>query len=212
MEGLGPAQRLEALLDRVRIEQGKVESLQADFVQLKESSMLLEPLESRGEIAFSAPDKVRWEYEIPNPISILIVDAEMTTWYRDIEQAERISVGRQSQRVIQYLGVGSSMDDLLDYFILTLTVPLDESDPYVFELAPRFDKVAKRVQGMTIWVDPELFLPLRLRYLESDGDVTDIRFDRLRVNEGVPDEHFELEIPATVEIRIVEADRAGRVQ
>jgi len=208
-EGLRPSKRVEVLLDRVRIEQSQLESLQASFVQVKESALLVEPVESRGGFAFSEPDKVRWEYDSPNPISILIVDEVMTTWYRDIQQAERVSVGRQSRRVIEYLGVGSSMDDLLEYFLLTLTLPIDETEPYVFDLAPRFDQVAKRIQGMTIWIDPERFLPLRLRYVEADGDVTDLRFENLRINEGVPDEHFELDLPATVEVREVELDRSA---
>ena len=206
---LRPSERVSVLLDRVRVEQNRLLSLEADFIQIKESALLVEPVESQGGFAFSAPDRVRWEYVSPNPISILIVNEEMTTWYRDIQQAERVSVGRQSQRVLEYLGTGSSMDDLLEYFLLTMTVPIDETEPYVLELAPKFDKVAKRIQGMTIWVDPELFLPLRLRYVEADGDVTDLRFESLRVNEGVPDEHFELEIPASVEVRQIELDRSA---
>ena len=208
-EGLGPSERVDALLERVRLEQAKVESLQADFVQHKESAMLLEPVEAQGNFAFAAaPDRVRWEYRTPNPISILIIDEEMTTWYRDIQQAERVSVGNQAQRVLKYLGAGSSMDDLLQYFDLTLTIPTDASEPYVFDLAPRFDKVAKRVRGMTVWVHPEHFLPTRLRYLEADGDVTDLRFDNMRINEGVPAEHFELELPTTVEVRRVTPERS----
>lgn len=209
-KGLGPTERVDALLERVRIEQGRIESLQADFVQNKESSMLVEPVEARGDFAFSAgPDRVRWEYETPNPISILIINEEMTTWYRDIQQAERVSVGNQSQRVLKYLGAGSSMEDLLQYFELTLTVPLDLADPYIFDLAPRFDKVAKRINGMTVWVHPVHFLPTRLRYVEADGDVTDIRFENMRINEGVPDTHFKLEIPTTVEVRRAQADRSA---
>ena len=209
---LVPRERVDALLERVRLEQAKVESLQADFVQHKESAMLVEPVEAQGNFAFAAaPDRVRWEYRTPNPISILIIDEEMTTWYRDIQQAERISVGNQSQRVLKYLGAGSSMDDLLPYFELTLTVPVDTAEPYVFHLAPRFDKVAKRLQGMTVWIHPDHFLPTRLRYIEADGDVTDIRFENMRINEGVPEEHFELALPTTVEVRNVVPDRSARL-
>ena len=209
-EGLGVTERVDALLERVRLEQSKIETLQADFVQHKVSAMLAEPLEAHGEFAFSAaPDRVRWEYKTPNPISILIVREEMTTWYRDIQRAERVSVGKQSQRVLKYLGAGSSMDDLLQYFELTLTVPTDLAEPYVFDLAPRFDKVAKRLRGMTVWVHPEYFLPTRLRYIEADGDFTDLSFENMRVNKGVPDEHFELEMPTTVEVRRLQPDRSA---
>jgi outer membrane lipoprotein-sorting protein len=209
-EGLRPSERVDALMERVRLEQARIESLQADFVQNKQSAMLVEPVEAEGSFAFAAtPDRVRWEYETPNPISILIINEEMITWYRDIQQAERVSVGNQSQRVLKYLGAGSSMEDLLQYFELTLTLPLDTSEPYVFDLAPRFDKVAKRLQGMTVWVHPEHFLPIKLRYIEADGDVTELRFENMRINEGVPDEHFELQLPITVEVRKVEPDRSA---
>lgn len=209
-EGLGPTERVDALLERVRLEQAEIKSLQADFVQNKQSAMLVEPVEAHGDFAFSAtPDRVRWDYMTPNPISILIINEEMTTWYRDIQQAERVSVGSQTQRVLKYLGAGSSMDDLLQYFELTMTVPVDTSEPYVFDLAPRFDKVAKRLQGMTVWVHPEYFLPTRLRYIEADGDVTELRFENMRINQGVPDEHFKLKLPTTVEVRRVEPDRSA---
>lgn len=204
---LSPSHRLEALIERVRLAQAAVETLECEFVQFKESAMLVEPVEARGIFFFSAPGRVRWEYETPNPISILIVDDEMTTWYRDIQKAERVSVGRQSQRVLEFLGAGSSMEDLLEYFSLTLTLPDDTSEPYVLELTPRFEKVAKRIRGMTVWVDPENFLPARLRYLETDGDITDLHFRRLRINTGVPEERFRLEMPKSVEVRHVELDR-----
>ena len=55
---------------------------------------------------------------------------------------------------------------------------------------------------------PELFLPLRLRYVEADGDVTDMTFQDLRVNGGFPDGRFELQMPTSVEVRHVDLDGA----
>lgn len=200
-------QRVEALIEKVREAQTAVQTLTADFVQYKESSMLVEPVEATGRFYYSAPDRVRWEYETPDPIAVLITDEEMTTWYRDIDQAEKVHVGRQSQRILEYLGAGSSMDELLQYFNLTLTMPSEPSSEYFLELSPKFDKVAKRIQGMSIWVDPVRFLPARLRYVEADGDVTDMKFDNLRLNEEVAEEQFQLQIPASVSVRRIDLDR-----
>jgi outer membrane lipoprotein carrier protein len=207
-EGLEPSERLAALVNRVRTEQQAVRTLEAGFIQIRESAMLVDPVESQGVFSFSAPDRVRWEYLSPNPISMLISGDEMTTWYRDIEQAERVQVGRHSQRVLKYLGAGSTMDDLLEYFSVSLTLPKDQAQPYKLELAPKFDKVAKRLQGMTVWIDSGLFLPLRLRYVEADGDVTDMRFENLQVNGALPDGRFNLDMPTTVEVRHVDLDRS----
>ncbi|TNF70503.1 MAG: outer membrane lipoprotein carrier protein LolA [Acidobacteria bacterium] len=209
-EGLGPTQRLETLLERVRIEQKQIETLEAEFVQFKESSMLVEPVEANGVFSYSAPDLARWEYMQPNPITLLIQGDEMTTWYKDLDQAEKVQVGRQSQKVLEYLGAGSSMDDLLEYFTVTLTLPNDTTQPYKLELDPRFARVAKRLQGMALWIDAERYLPVRLRYVEADGDVTDYTFRNFRVNRGLPDDRFELEIPSSVDVRLIELNqRAG---
>jgi outer membrane lipoprotein carrier protein len=209
-EGLGPTQMLETLLERVRIEQSQIETLEAEFVQFKESTMLVEPVEANGVFSYSAPDRVRWEYMQPNPITLLIEGDEMTTWYKDLDQAEKVQVGRQSQKVLQYLGAGSSMEDLLEYFTVTLTLPNDTTQPYKLELDPRFARVAKRLQGMALWIDAERYLPVRLRYVEGDGDVTDYTFRNFRVNRGLPDNRFELEIPSGVDVRLIELNqRAG---
>lgn len=206
-EGLAGGERLEALVERVRLEQQSLRTLEAGFTQHKESAMLLEPVESRGVFSYAAPDRVRWEYEAPNPISLVIEGEQMTTWYRDIDQAERIQIGRHSQRVLQLLGAGSSMDKLLEYFTVTLSLPADPRSPYELTLAPRFSRVAKRLRGMSVWIDAERFLPVRLRYEEPDGDLTEYRFFDLRVNGELPPERFELVLPASVDVKVVDLDR-----
>ena len=206
-QDLSPSDRLQALADRVRLEQSKLATLEAEFTQYKESLMLVEPVVSRGVFSYAAPDRVRWEYTSPNPISMLISGEEMTTWYRDINQAEKVKVGRHSQRVLQLLGAGSSIDQLLEYFSVSLAFPKDQTRPYRLELTPLFKRVARRLQGMTLWIDPQLYLPIRLRYIEPDGDVTDYRFTNLRPNGELPKDRFELELPTTVEVKFVDFDR-----
>jgi len=207
--GLAPAERLDVLVERMRRGQESLQTLQADFVQTKESSMLLEAAEATGTFYYAAPDRVRWEYRTPDPISMVIADDRMTTWYRDLERAEQVDIGRQSQKVLEYLGAGSSLGTLLEYFDVKLHQPQDPSAPLELELAPRFERVAKRLSGMSLWIDPELFLPVRLRYIEADGDVTDYRFSGFRLNGEIPDERFELDLPDSVALRTIDLSRRG---
>ncbi len=60
---------------------------------------------------------------------------------------------------------------------------------------------------MSLWIDRTLFLPVRVRYVEANGDTTEYRFDRLRLNGDIPPARFELAIPQEVEIRVVDLDR-----
>ena len=205
--GLKPTERLDTLIERVRLEHARRETLEADFVQQKESAMLLEDQEATGVFSYAAPDRVRWEYLSPNPISLLISGDEMITWYQDINQAEKTKVGKQSERVMEYLGAGSSMDTLLEYFVARLAVPEDPAAPYRVELSPRFARIAKRLAQMSLWIDSESFMPVRLRYVEPDGDVTDYRFENLRINGQLPGDRFVLELPSGTDVRVIDLER-----
>ena len=64
-ESVAPEDRLGVLVERIRIESSRRDSMEADFTQLKTSAMLQEPLESVGLFSYRAPDLARWEYESP---------------------------------------------------------------------------------------------------------------------------------------------------
>ena len=212
--GLTLAARSEALLDRVRFEQKRLRSLEADFVQFRVSEFLAAPEESKGSFAYSAPDLVRWDYASPSPVSMVIREDEMLTWYKDLGKAEKVKVGRASSQVFRYLNASGSLDTLMKYFAVTFAFPpaaqagsAGAVEPYRLDLAPRFARIRKRLAAMSLWIDRELFLPVRVRYVEANGDTTEYRFDHLRRNGEVPLSRFELAIPKEVEIRVVDLDR-----
>lgn len=204
--GLSLSERSQALIDRIQLEQKALESLEADFVQTRQSEFLAALEESRGTFAYRAPDLVRWEYQSPKPISLVIHDNEMLTWYRDLGKAERLKVGRVSSQVFRYLNASGSLESLMKYFTVKITFP-PAGEPYRLELAPRYARIQKRLAGMSLWIDRKLFLPVRVRYVEANGDTTEYRFERLRRNGEIPETRFELDIPKDVEIRLVDLDR-----
>lgn len=211
--GLNVALRSEALVDRIRYEQKRLRTLEADFVQYRVSEFLAAPEESRGSFAYSAPDLVRWDYLAPKPVSLVIKEDEMLTWYKDLGKAEKVKVGRASAQVFRYLNASGSLDTLMKYFAVTFVFPpAGESgarEPYRLDLAPRFARIRKRLAAMSLWIDRDLFLPVRVRYVEVNGDTTEYRFDHLQRNGEIPLSRFELAIPKEVSISIVDLDRSN---
>ena len=199
-DDVDPADRLTVLVERLRQESAERATMEADFVQIKESSLLQEPIEARGVFSYRSPDLARWEYVTPDPITLVIRGEELITWYRDLDRAERFEVGRQSQKVLEYLGASTSIITLLEYFTVYLHMPEDVTQPYLLRLEPRYKRIEKRIKLLELWIEPERYLPVRLRYVEADGDVTDYRFDNFRINEDIPAERFEVDLPAGVEI------------
>lgn len=207
--GLSAADRVLVLLDRVRAAQAEIRSLTADFVQRRESELLLETEESRGRFAFQRPDRVLWEYETPDPMRVLVDGSRMLTWYQALDRAELVEVGRYSDRILQYMGAKSSIDVLQRYFEVSVAFPDDRQEPYRLELVPRGRRVEKRLAGMTIWLDPVLFVPVRLIYREADGDLTEYEFEDLDVNPEIPASRFELDLPEGVIVRRITVDGDG---
>jgi outer membrane lipoprotein carrier protein len=207
-------QRLDALVERVQIEQRNVETLEAEFVQEKSSEFLAATEVSSGTVSYASPDSVRWEYRSPKPISLVIRNDEMLTWYRDVGRAERVKVGRLSSQVLRYMNASGSLEALMGHFRATAAFPKDDREPFRIDLKPRFARVAKRLSSMTLWIDRSLYLPIRVRYQEPSGDVTEYRLEQVRVNEPVAAQRFELDLPVDVEVREIDleggrADLAG---
>jgi outer membrane lipoprotein carrier protein len=202
--GLSGKARLEALIERIKVEQNAMKTLTARFVQRRESDLLVEPEESRGVFYYRAPDHVRWEYLSPNPISIIIDGKEMTTWYRDLGRADRLKISRYSSQVFKYLGASGSMETLVDYFRVTVRFPEKPGEAYRLRLLPKYDRISEKLDSMTLWVDPVHFIPSRLHYVTADGDVTEYEFQDLQVNRDIPSERFSLELPAGVEVREID--------
>src|SRR5207237_164546 len=92
--GLSTAQRLDQLLQPARLEQPQLRRLAGEFVQQRQSALLVASEESRGSFYFAAPDKVRWAYRSPNPMQVVIDRQQMLTWYQDLGRADRVKVGR----------------------------------------------------------------------------------------------------------------------
>lgn len=207
--GLNGPQRLSALVDRVKYEQRQLKTLEARFTQQQESSMLAAPEESKGVFSYAAPDRVRWEYQSPSPITVVIRGDQMTTWYRDLKRAETLKVGRYSSQVFKYLGASGSLQTLLEYFTVKLKLPEKKGEPYRMELVPKYQRIAKRLKGMTLWIDDQTFFPARLKYIEADGDTVEYQFSDVKRNTPIPADRFVLKLPPGVQNRVVDLAREG---
>ena len=197
-------ERMETLLERLREAQGALDSLRAGFEQRKESPLLLEPEVSRGTFYLLAPERVRWDYEEPSPVTVVLADRTLLTWYRDLGQAERLPLGRGGERMFQMLGSAHSVDRLTEAFRLSAAFPGDAAEPVRLDLEPRSARLKRRLESMQIWFAAETYLPVRIRYREAGGASTDIRFLDPEPGAEVPPELFSPELPPEVEVREIE--------
>jgi outer membrane lipoprotein-sorting protein len=190
---------LESVVKKVQEQQKTTRTLQADFRQEKELALLSKPEVSAGRFVFSKPNHVRWSYDSPKRVEMLIAEGTLTTYFPDLQKAERIDVRRFEDRIFKYMGASGAIDELARYFDFTFTDTA--TNPFwVLELAPKNRAVARRVKRIKIWIEKATYLTSKFEYVEADGDITRYEFTNIKVNQPIEHARFTLTLPANVKI------------
>ena len=174
--------------------QGEVEDFAADLVQEKRISFLRRDIVSHGVMEFKRPNKVLIELFDPDP-SLMVVDGNSLWLYF------------KRERVAQRYVVGNN--PMLKGFLVILENPFKggwaklasirkEGDSVVLEVVP--EKVEAIFSKIILWVSTQDWLIRKLELYEKSGDSTILSYQNIRVNTGIPDSRFKIDLPADVEI------------
>ena len=204
IDALEGGAKLHAVIDRVVESQHAVRTLQADFVQLKRSELLLEAVESSGVFLFRAPDLVRWNYLRPDSMVVLFTDDTVTTYHPQQSRAERLKVSGKQRRFVRVIAGTQPLDDLTQNFSVTLADPGGGAS-YRLTLRPVTSMLKKRLRSVEIEIDRTLFLPVVVDYTEVDGDSTRYEFRNLVINAPIDDSEFRLDLGPGVRLQTLDA-------
>ena len=190
---------LEAVVKKVQDQQKKTTSLQAEFRQEKELALLSKPEVSTGTFVFSKPNNVLWSYDAPKRVQMLIANGTLTTYYPELNKAEKLDVTRFQDRIFKYMGASGAIDELARYFDFTF-VDNAANPAFVLDLNPKNRAVAKRVKRIKIWIDKKTYLTTKFEYTEGDGDITRYEFTNIKLNQPIAPNRFTLNLPSTVKV------------
>ena len=204
IDALEGSAKLDALIERVVERQHSLNTLEAEFVQLKESALLLEAVESTGVFLFRAPDLVRWDYRLPDSMVVLFAEDTVTTYHPAQARAEQIKVSNKQRRFVRVLAGTQPLDDLTSHFSITLADPGGQAH-YRLTLRPIGNILSKRLQSVEIEVDRKLFLPVVIKYNEADGDRTRYEFREMVINPEIDESRFDLELGEDVKLETLDA-------
>jgi len=204
IDDLEGSAKLDALIERVVERQHALRTLEAEFVQLKESALLLEAVESTGVFLFRAPDLVRWDYRQPDAMVVLFAEDTVTTYHPTQARAERIKVSGKQRRFVRVLAGTQPLDDLTSHFSITLADPGGRAH-YRLTLRPMGNMLSKKLRSVEIEVDREMLLPVVIEYNEADGDSTRYEFTKMVINPVIDDSRFHLELGADVKLQTLDA-------
>ncbi|MEA2325701.1 MAG: hypothetical protein QOE68_660 [Thermoanaerobaculia bacterium] len=193
------ADSLDDVIRKVQLAQAKTNTLQADFRQEKSLALMAKPEVSTGRFIYSKPNNVLWTYDAPKRVTMLIANGMLTTYYPDLNKAERIEVKRYQDRIFKYMGASGAIDELGAWFNFTFTNTSDKPY-YALDLDPKSKTIAKRVRHIRIYIDKTSYLTTQFEYTEGDGDKTRYEFTNVKVNAPVEQSRFTLQLPSSVRV------------
>lgn len=195
---------METVLKKVSEVQKKTSTMEADFRQVKTLGLLAEPAVSRGRFAYRKPNSAVWNYTDPEPVTMLLAEGWMTTYYPRLKKAERTSVGRFESRIFKFMGAVTSVEEMAKSFDMRFVDRAGE--PYRLELKPRMAGASRHVKNITLWIDRSAFTITAFEYTERDGDVTRYEFTNIRLNAPVAASRFRLDLPPGVRTEQMKLD------
>ena len=181
------------LITHVQQQLRNVETVQADFTQEKNLTMMKHKLVIRGNFALQKPDKVMWNVRGPVKYAIKVMGDQVTQWDEDTNKVQTINVGNDptfkaiSQQLQSwFMGNYKDLENSYDVFLIS-------QKPLTFRFGPKSGSVMSKVLS---WIEvtfgPEEKNIDRMQVREASGDVTAMVFSNTRLNQPVPAKTWEI--------------------
>ena len=167
-----------------------MQTMQCRFVQEKTSSMLAEPSVSEGLMYFVAPDRLRWEYTTPYPFAIVVNGERLMKVTDGKAEVLEGNSSRMYQGMVGLIMGSASGKKLFD--TSTFDVVLYDDDVFwKAEMTPKRRDMRRMFSQLVFRFDKNTNGIDRVEFVGSNGDVTSIRFEEMKLNEIINEDKFQ---------------------
>ena len=167
-------------------------TLQADFTQVRTSSLLKAPLETHGHLAFHRPEKMAWTTVTPVRSTFVVEGTKVGMSYVDLGVRVEIDLGTNpevaSLVTSMMVWLGGDLDQVQQDYTLTWV----SGSPAKALLAPRDETLKAIIASLELHIDGAPPQITHVVITEPDGDTVEIAFENVRLDEVLGEGAFEL--------------------
>lgn len=199
---------LDQLLQRIEKSGSGIKSLRASIEQKKWTEILEEyDAGERGQLIFlksGGQSYIRKDISDPQPNHLVIKEGEVTFYQPRIKQAQKYQMGNNKDKAeFLLIGFGTTRKALEETYNLELlgeTTEIQGKSAHGLSLVPKSDKVSAFFSKIVLWIDPELWVPVRQQLVEPTGDHLLVEFRNIEVNPKLSTSDFDIKLPKDVKI------------
>jgi outer membrane lipoprotein-sorting protein len=186
--GYKPITDVNSFKQQFAVASQKLTSIQSDFTQEKNLSMLSEKITSKGKFWFKKDNLVRMEYT--NPFRYLMIINKNNVFIKDDQKENKISsrsnkLFQQINRIIVDCVQGTALDNK-DFSVKMF----EGKDGYLIHLSPVVKSLKELFSNINVIVDKKDYSIVRMEMVEPGGDNTIMRFTNKQLNIPVADALF----------------------
>jgi outer membrane lipoprotein carrier protein len=185
---------VDEVVKRIRESREKTKDFSADLLQEKKISLLKDKVISKGRIRFKAPNRIFIEFLHPEASQMVYDGKTFLLYFKEEKMAERYQV-QGNPMVEKYLLFSKDpfQEKLAQWKIV------EERESFlVMEVLPKVkDPLFVKTR---MWISKKDWIITGMEMVEKNGDTTTLRYSNLRVNAGLSDSDFEIQLPKEVKV------------
>ena len=167
-----------------------MQTMQCRFIQSKTMAMLTEPSVSEGQMYFSSPDRMRWEYLTPYPFALVVNGERIVKVTDGKSEVLEGNSGRMYQGIVGMIMGSASGKKMFDTSTFDVVL-YDDGAFWKAEMTPKRRDMKRMFSQLVFYFDKKSQVVDHVEFNGVSGDVTEIRFVEVRVNEEIGEEKFQ---------------------
>ena len=175
VRGQSPEQARQELLDF----SARIVSIECDFVQSKESSLLAAPAVSTGHLTYRKPDYLEWDYATPAPMTF-IADGDQVRIVRSGQTETLVGNAGRMMKEMSRMIIGNMDGSVLTNEKFFKTEYAQEGDHLVVTLYPQKPHLRKMWSKLVLYYERQTMAATRFEMVEAAGDLMVITFTNVQ--------------------------------
>ena len=161
-----------------------VKSIQCDFTQVRQSTMLKEKQTSKGKMSFSGKN-LKWEYTEPNKFALTVKEENGQQQVYIQQDGKTKKADAQSGQLFKGIAqivmgsvTGTALSDNGDFTVEMYT----QGDTWVAKLTPKQPKLKKMFTSIHLYFNDKHNAVTKVEMKEANGDATVITFVNVKLS------------------------------
>ena len=180
-------------------------TLTADIEHMKYTAVVKDTSTETGQIFVRRDDKMRIEFQKPDPRTILRNGDSLFIYTPKINRVEEYNIGKHRAFADQYLalGFGTKGDTLKKNYVVTLIgeEEFDSRKTVVLELTPKSEQARSQIARIRMWIDEASWLPVQQKFFETSSDDYFLsHYTHVMKNLKIGDAKFKPDWPKSVKV------------